>query len=139
RNVIFRRRWSIFTYITTIMLTLMFALLQTNMFFEIQTVMMVLPLLITLIVIIGAVILSITTGQGGSRITFQTEKDDKVIDRDDDQYWKLGQFYFNKEDPTLFLEKRFGIGWTINWARPTAWLLLLMIILLAAGIPLLLS
>src|SRR5690625_3483652 len=53
RNVIFRRRWSIFTYITTIMLTLMFALLQTNMFFEIhQTVMMVLPLLITLIVII---------------------------------------------------------------------------------------
>jgi uncharacterized membrane protein len=58
-----------------------------------------------------------------------------VIDRDDDQHWKLGQFYYNKNDPALFLEKRFGIGWTVNLARPLAWITFLVIILLAVGIP----
>lgn len=37
-------------------------------------------------------------------------KGGNIIDRDDDQYWKLGMFYFNKNDSTLFLEKRFGVG-----------------------------
>lgn len=140
RNVIFRRRWSIFLYITAIMLTVLFFIIQLNMVFEMNSnIILFLPLLITFAIVIGAIILSVTTGQGGSRITLQTEQETKVIDRDDDRYWKLGQFYFNKEDPTLFLEKRFGIGWTINWARPAAWLTLLIIILLGVGIPLLLS
>ncbi|WP_256200813.1 DUF5808 domain-containing protein [Virgibacillus halodenitrificans] len=39
----------------------------------------------------------------------------------------------------MFLEKRFGIGWTANMARPMSWVILLAIILLAIGIPLLLN
>lgn len=140
RNLIFRRRWSMFMYMTAIILTLMFSFMQLSMVFEMNHVVMIaIPLLVTLAIIVGVIVLSMTTGQGGSRITLKTTTDEKVIDRDDDQYWKLGQFYFNKDDPTLFLEKRFGIGWTINWARPLAWLTLLLIIVLAAGIPILLS
>ncbi|MCS3530377.1 DUF5808 domain-containing protein [Chryseobacterium sp. JUb7] len=44
-------------------------------------------------------------------------------------HWKLGLFYFNKEDKRLFPPKRFGLGWTINFANPwsvSAFLLILI-------------
>ena len=44
---------------------------------------------------------------------------------DDPANWKLGIFYFNKEDTRLFPPKRFGIGWTINFANPNSILSLL--------------
>jgi uncharacterized membrane protein len=59
-----------------------------------------------------------TTGQGGSRIKFKDDKDkNDVSDRDDDKYWKMGVFYANKNDPSIFVEKRFGIGFTINFGN----------------------
>jgi uncharacterized membrane protein len=39
-----------------------------------------------------------------------------------DQCWKLGIFYFNPADPAIFIEKRFGIGYTINFGNRTTWL-----------------
>lgn len=36
---------------------------------------------------------------------------------DDDQYWERG-YYYNPDDPHLFVEKRVGYGWTVNVARP---------------------
>ncbi|MFT8707808.1 MAG: DUF5808 domain-containing protein [Sporolactobacillus sp.] len=49
----------------------------------------------------------------------------------DDARWIFGLFYFNRSDPSLFIEKRIGIGFTINMARPAAWFILLAIIGLA--------
>jgi uncharacterized membrane protein len=37
-------------------------------------------------------------------------------------------FYSNKEDSNLFVRKVSGIGWTVNWANPISWLLILVII-----------
>jgi uncharacterized membrane protein len=54
------------------------------------------------------VLIGRTTGGGG--------------DGTPDQCWKLGIFYFNPADPAIFLEKRFGIGYTINFGNRTAWL-----------------
>lgn len=88
-------------------------------------------------IVIGTLVLSVTTGQGGSRVKVNKEGDGELMDRDDDQYWKLGQFYFNKEDPSLFLEKRFGVGWTNNGAHPLSWIILFGMIGLAIGIPIL--
>jgi len=42
-------------------------------------------------------------------------------DRSPDRAWKLGLVYFNRDDPALFVEKRFGVGYTVNFARPGAW------------------
>jgi uncharacterized membrane protein len=39
------------------------------------------------------------------------------------QDWKLFVFYYNPENPRLFIPKRMGIPFTINFARPTAWVL----------------
>lgn len=32
-----------------------------------------------------------------------------------------GMFYHNPEDARLWVEKRIGIGWTLNYAQPAAW------------------
>ncbi|MBD3922107.1 DUF1648 domain-containing protein [Paenibacillus sp. PR3] len=58
------------------------------------------------------------------------------ISRDQDRHWKLGTLYWNPEDPAIFVEKRSGIGWTINFARPSAWLVLFGPIILIALVPL---
>lgn len=44
-------------------------------------------------------------------------------DRSPDSTWKLGLIYFNPQDSAVWVEKRFGVGYTLNFARPTAWLL----------------
>ncbi len=58
------------------------------------------------------------------------------------QLWKWGVFYLNPEDPRLWVPKRFGIGWTLNFARRIAWAvmgLLLMVPLIPLAIILLTS
>ena len=139
QNIRFRRKWSLFIILMGISLTMMFSLFQVNYFLDMPNQLMTLfPFVLTGVILIAALVLSIQTGQGGSRINVAGTSDGQHIDRDDDQYWKLGQFYFNKDDPALFLEKRFGVGWTINLGRPAAWLSLLGIIALAIFIPFLL-
>jgi uncharacterized membrane protein len=61
-------------------------------------------------------------------------------DRTPDRCWKWGLIYFNPGDPAVFVEKRFGVGYTVNWARPAAWGLLagmtvivIAVVLLAAA------
>ena len=48
---------------------------------------------------------------------------------DDDCFWKLGVFYVNAHDPSLFVPKRFGVGWTVNFGRPSAWALMVGLVL----------
>ncbi len=50
----------------------------------------------------------------------------RPIFRDDDQYWYLGVFYYNPDDPDPFIPKRYGIGWTVNFAHPVGRLVLVV-------------
>ncbi|MFS0674633.1 DUF1648 domain-containing protein [Ornithinibacillus sp. 179-J 7C1 HS] len=140
QSVIFRRRWSLYLIGTGIGLTILFSFIQLSFIFTIDSKLLtIVPFVFTGILTLWAIILSITTGQGGSRVKVSTGANGNVIDRDDDKHWKLGIFYFNPSDPALFLEKRFGVGWTINLARPIAWIIFLVIILLPVAIPYLLG
>lgn len=49
---------------------------------------------------------------------------------DDDKYWILGCFYFNPNDPVAFVQKRFGIGWTVNLGSSKGKLMVACIILM---------
>lgn len=51
-----------------------------------------------------------------------------IGDRTDDRFWKWGVFYFNRDDPATWVEKRIGIGYTFNFARPAAWWTLLALV-----------
>lgn len=41
---------------------------------------------------------------------------DMKLNRDDDKYWIFGMFYFNPKDQSVMIEKRYGVGTTINMA-----------------------
>jgi uncharacterized membrane protein len=72
-------------------------------------------------------------GQGGSRRAAAAgdapESVRPVGDRTADRYWKAGLFYVNPDDPALFIEKRFGIGYTINFGRAASWLIIVAVAL----------
>jgi uncharacterized membrane protein len=50
-----------------------------------------------------------------------------------DECWHAGDFYYNPADPAIVVEKRFGIGYTINMAHKVFWLLLGQIVLILAS------
>ncbi|MCX6174616.1 MAG: DUF5808 domain-containing protein [Ignavibacteriales bacterium] len=55
-------------------------------------------------------------------------------DQNDNSHWKLGIIYFNPKNEKVFVPKRIGIGWTINFATWQAKLILatfIVIILVA--------
>lgn len=65
-----------------------------------------------------------------------------VVFRDDDRYWYGGIIYNNPDDPALFVEKRYGLGWTLNFGNPQAKLILiglLVVILVLSILPVLIS
>ena len=52
----------------------------------------------------------------------------RVIYRDDDRYWFGGLIYFNPDDPDPFVPKRYGFGWTVNFAHPAGKVILAVLI-----------
>lgn len=63
-------------------------------------------------------------GQGGSRLAHPLGDVEAVGDRTPDSCWKWGLFYYNPDDPALMVEKRFGVGYTMNMAHPAGWIVL---------------
>ena len=59
-------------------------------------------------------------------------------DAPDASNYRYGVFYNNPQDPRLWVEKRIGVGWTLNFARPAAWwmmaLVLLPVVLVLGGV-----
>lgn len=137
---IFRRRWSLFLIVSGTLLVVLFGVIQLSFIYPIDhTMIMYASMVISGVTVIGSIILAFTTGQGGSRVKVAGGNNGDKIDRDDDRYWKLGQFYVNRRDPALFLEKRFGVGWTVNFANPVAWVLFGGILAISIGLPLFLT
>ncbi|HLQ71174.1 MAG TPA: DUF5808 domain-containing protein [Bacillota bacterium] len=138
QNRLFRRRFSAFMMVSATLMVMLFGLIQLSFIYSLDNTMIGYGTIgLSGIIIIGAIILSLKTGQGGSRIKVNVEdKDGNMIDRDDDRYWKLGQIYVNRNDPAMFLEKRFGVGWTVNVAHPLVWILFLGLIAISVGLPL---
>lgn len=44
--------------------------------------------------------------------------------REHDNHWVAGLFYYNPYDPAVMVPKRFGLGYTFNFANRRAWWLL---------------
>jgi uncharacterized membrane protein len=48
-----------------------------------------------------------------------------------DSCWKKGMFYVNRDDPALWVPKRFGIGYTLNFGHRGAWVILGILLAIA--------
>jgi uncharacterized membrane protein len=144
QNRLFRLRWSAYTIVLCIMISLMFTFINfisLNIITVSGIGMSAIMMAFIIPILIGSIFMSLWTGQGGSRIKISEDKEinENVVGREDDKHWKLGVFYFNPSDPALFIEKRFGVGWTINFGRPLAIVMFLGITLLVVLGPLVLS
>lgn len=133
RNNVFKKRW------TTAVLSIMFLLLSLFSLYNFDTggTINISPesynfinILFLVLIFLIAGITAFTTGQGGSRLKNETVETVQEMNRDDDQFWKFGMIYYNKNDPSIFVEKRFGVGFTINFANPIALILLVGLFLL---------
>jgi uncharacterized membrane protein len=68
-----------------------------------------------------------------SRTKTSTSADRQItgaVYRDDDRYWSAGFFYNNPDDPAVFVPKRYGLGWTVNFGHPMGKLVLIGTLLL---------
>ncbi len=86
----------------------------------------------------GLTVALVLSGQGGTRFPEYQPLASTAApsgDRTPDRNWKLGVFYVNREDPALIVEKRFGIGWTLNFGNPLSWL----VVTAVGSVPLLLQ
>lgn len=105
-------------------LTAVLGIVMTLMMTEVLSLFVTMALIIVVtLIFVGAVIaVSVVYGQSGSRLVKRLEENGDII-ADNDEHWKAGIFYWNKDDASLFLPKRFGVGWTMNWARPATWVI----------------
>lgn len=72
-----------------------------------------------------------------TKLSASADSEDETPEPQSDDYWKAGMFYFNPEDPAIFVAKRVGIGYTLNFANKRSWLMVAGFIV-AVGFPVLL-
>ena len=53
----------------------------------------------------------------------------------DDRHWRCGIFYVNRDNPNVFVSKRYGVGFTLNLGNSWSWAVLALI-LIAVVVPL---
>jgi len=133
QNAVFRYRWSAWTvaFGALMLLTLFAVQLSITQLID-PAVVAWSSMLAAGLGVVGALVISLLTGQSGSRVRLGKKTDGGVIRRDDDKYWKWGAYYVNRDDPALFVEKRFGVGFTINFGRPAAIFILVGLLALIA-------
>lgn len=82
--------------------------------------MMILTLILVIFALAGSIYIAVRYGQGGSRLE-QRAADQPLTDGlADNRRWVLGMFYVNRDDPSIFVERRFGFGYTINLGNSRA-------------------
>ncbi|KOS66174.1 hypothetical protein AEA09_19045 [Lysinibacillus contaminans] len=60
------------------------------------------------------------------RLDYTENVTSEITDVDEDRYWRGGLIYINREDPSIFVEKRFGIGWTLNLGNPRGYIVIFL-------------
>ncbi|HYM05922.1 MAG TPA: DUF5808 domain-containing protein [Terriglobales bacterium] len=78
--------------------------------------------LVTLVAILFA------ARQSSSRLPSSRPGVPGPLRRDLDDCWRFRVFYYNPDDPAILVEKRYGIGYTLNFAQPAAWVMLIVIL-----------
>lgn len=127
KNRLFRQAWSRFSLLVSILTQLLLSALQfaTVLFSKVPIKWFIyLTICYTLFVLGYTVVLSLKYGQGGERLKIHDIPEEKTKSArryNEDRYWKLGIFYYNSDDPSIWIEKKFGIGITINFARWQSW------------------
>lgn len=135
-----RRRYliSMFLFVITVFLNINFFITSLYMLEIIKhnavvfnitiTAILLLPLILVIAEVVNA------RKEEGEPLSETTEDGKLIINRDDDDYYWMGTWYYNKNDPALFVEKRVGFGMDFNYARPVAKIVMAIVALFIVGI-----
>jgi len=148
QHKIYRRMMGRSLGFMTFCLTLMFAFMQPSMLNLFTPTASYIPLVIAISSIVGiipVIYVPIRAGQSGCRLKpamacgdAGAAKTAAVVpgaasNPGDDQFWKLGMFYYNPDDPSILVEDRFGINIGFNYAKlPLKIFIIVMALLLIA-------
>lgn len=137
RQLGLRKYSSWFTFVVVLLVTMLLSYFQLTMIHSnlFSGMKFLIPFAFLVLVLIGTIIFALKVGRTDKGDPVSVEE--SITDIDEDRYWKGGLFYFNKNDPSIFVEKRFGVGWTLNMANPIGYFIVLIplvIILLIAFI-----
>lgn len=137
RYQIARDRMSLFMVLMANALAILLALLQLGTLWALpQWVYPAASLAAFAVVFGGIAVYYLTTGDHGQRLTVKADEseNENLAPPDEDQFWKGGLFYYNPNDPTLWVPKRFSGGYTVNAGHPLGKLIYVGIILLILGL-----
>lgn len=108
-------------------LTVLFSVLQlSNIYPEMAEGGKLLPLFIAFLVLVLGGQLVFMWKLREWRLDYSDTVTSKVTDVDEDRYWIGGLIYMNREDPSVIVEKRFGVGWTMNFANPRGYMVIFL-------------
>lgn len=129
----YARAWSIFSLLAGLILCMLAPVMELT-FTGILSLRQAMALVFNVLIIVvgGSATLSVMLGQNGSRIPVGPH-DGAGMPCGDDAHWKLGVFYVNHDDASIFVPKRFGVGWTVNLGRPATWILLAALTAITVG------
>ena len=110
-------------FLVTIMLTLMSIVsVRTGLGLAsgMPNGLMAIVILMVVYAIGGSIYIALRYGQGGARLERRAGSAALTDGLADNERWILGALYVNRDDPSIFVEKRFGLGYTINLGNPKA-------------------
>lgn len=130
REVESRRQTQIFLIVTNISLTILLLFLHVSTtLVKITNVLYFIALFIGYLIVVTITMFVYAAKVYKKKEQFLTIESDESITTDD-EFWKWGLFYVNKNDPAILVEKRVGIGWTFNFAHPGTYFFLFAVIIL---------
>ncbi|MEG0296525.1 MAG: DUF5808 domain-containing protein [Clostridium sp.] len=121
-----------FIFVTTVITLLSLSVAQISIIYKIDE--NILGLVIMLIMMITGV--SFITIYIKSKKELESKDEEDELYKDDDECWKWGMFYYNPNDPSAMIEKRSGVGYTLNFANKWAVIGFVVLLLLIMSISL---
>jgi uncharacterized membrane protein len=100
---------------------------------------MCLAIALTVFTLAAIVYIAKRFGQGGARLETGAAELPLTDGLADNSKWKYGTIYFNRDDPSMFVEHRFGIGYTLNFANTKGVVFLILFLLLVVVLPIALA
>ncbi|NBD27593.1 DUF5808 domain-containing protein [Paenibacillus glycinis] len=123
----FRYVNSVFLYGLSLLLTLFFSYIQATMLYGWPAKALPAATIAVAALIVGGIVGLVVTVR---RLGLQGQNAGA-----DEEHWLAGGgVYYNPGDPAVFVPKKHGIGWTINFGRPTGWVVIATLILIPFAI-----
>ncbi|TGE31081.1 DUF5808 domain-containing protein [Desulfosporosinus sp. Sb-LF] len=129
----FKAIMSKFLFLMGLAVMILFSIIQLSTLGLVGVSVTIAAPIVLLVVIFAAIAyLVVKVGQGGSRLGGSKGINSKVV-AEDDNHWILGLIYYNKDDPSIFVEKRFGMGYTVNFGSLVGKIIIVALIIVIAG------